>query len=233
MKFCPNCGTQLADDAVFCSGCGANIESQVNTQQPPYSDNQYGYQAPDYGYDQAPQPAPKAKKKFDLKSMPKKKLLILAGAALAVILAVILAFTFLIGPGALARRYVNAYMNGNAKQYVNCLPSFYWEDNDEKQEAIEDYEDTFEDVKEDVKNAKIEKIVVQKLSKDEREDVEDRVEYYKQYFDNFKANKFNVNSVKKVSVMVSYKDGDGELQTYLFHLYVGKYNGKWVVISGM
>ena len=231
MKFCPNCGTQLADDAVFCSGCGTNLGPQVNTQQPPYSDDQYGYQAPNYGYDQAPQPAPKAKKKFDLKNISKKKLIILGGALLAVILAVILAFTFLIGPRALARRCANAYMNGNAKQYVNCLPSFYWDDDEEKQEAIEDYEDTFEDIKDDVKNSKIEKIVVQKLTKDEREDFEDRIKYYEEYYDNYKSGKLNVNSIKKVSVLVSYKDGDGELQTYLFHLYVAKYNGKWVVIS--
>ena len=231
MKFCPNCGTQLADDAVFCSGCGTNLGPQVNTQQPPYSDDQYGYQAPNYGYDQAPQSAPKAKKKFDLKNISKKKLIILGGALLAVILAVILTFTFLIGPRALARRCANAYMNGNAKQYVNCLPSFYWDDYEEKQEAIEDYEDTFEDIKDDVKNSKIEKIVVQKLTKDEREDFEDRIEYYEKYYDNYKSGKLNVNSIKKVSVLVSYKDGDGELQTYLFHLYVAKYNGKWVVIS--
>ena len=231
MKFCPNCGTQLADDAVFCSGCGTNLGPQVNTQQPPYSDDQYGYQAPNYGYDQAPQPAPKAKKKFDLKNISKKKLIILGGALLAVILAVILTFTFLIGPRALARRCANAYMNGNAKQYVNCLPSFYWDDDEEKQEAIEDYEDTFEDIKDDVKNSKIEKIVIQKLTKDEREDFEDRIEYYEKYYDNYKSGKLNVNSIKKVSVLVSYKDGDGELQTYLFHLYVAKYNGKWVVIS--
>ena len=60
MKFCPNCGTQLADDAVFCTGCGTNVGSQVNTEQQTYADNQYGYQAPDYnqqqnyGYNQAP-----------------------------------------------------------------------------------------------------------------------------------------------------------------------------------
>ena len=56
MKFCHNCGAQLADDALFCAACGTRMEPQVNAQQPNPADNQYGYQqAPNYGYQQAPQ----------------------------------------------------------------------------------------------------------------------------------------------------------------------------------
>lgn len=32
MKFCPNCGTQLEDSAVFCSNCGTNVGEPAPTQ---------------------------------------------------------------------------------------------------------------------------------------------------------------------------------------------------------
>ena len=32
MSLCPNCGKELANDAVFCTECGATVEQQVNNQ---------------------------------------------------------------------------------------------------------------------------------------------------------------------------------------------------------
>lgn len=37
MKFCPNCGAELADDAVFCGACGTQL-NQENVEQPAESD---------------------------------------------------------------------------------------------------------------------------------------------------------------------------------------------------
>lgn len=61
--FCKNCGTQLADDAAFCSGCGTKVESQPAPQpvyeapqQPTYTAPQPTYTAPQPTY-VAPQPA--------------------------------------------------------------------------------------------------------------------------------------------------------------------------------
>lgn len=31
MKFCPNCGTQVQDDAKFCMSCGTSLASQATT----------------------------------------------------------------------------------------------------------------------------------------------------------------------------------------------------------
>ena len=33
--FCPQCGTELPDDAQFCTDCGAQIESEAAEQSPP------------------------------------------------------------------------------------------------------------------------------------------------------------------------------------------------------
>ena len=53
--FCRFCGSELPDNAIFCSNCGARIVSQhqaANQQQPGYQ--QQGYQQPGYqrGYQQ-------------------------------------------------------------------------------------------------------------------------------------------------------------------------------------
>ena len=54
--FCPNCGTQNADGAKFCSGCGAPLgaqQPQQQYQQPQQPQQQYQqprqqYQQPQY-----------------------------------------------------------------------------------------------------------------------------------------------------------------------------------------
>lgn len=35
MKFCPNCGAQLPDNAGFCSNCGTPLGAPPQYQQPP------------------------------------------------------------------------------------------------------------------------------------------------------------------------------------------------------
>ncbi|MCR5842071.1 MAG: zinc ribbon domain-containing protein [Bacteroidales bacterium] len=42
MKYCPNCGAQLPDNAMFCSACGARFGApQQPYQQPQYQQPQY------------------------------------------------------------------------------------------------------------------------------------------------------------------------------------------------
>ncbi|MBQ9450388.1 MAG: zinc ribbon domain-containing protein [Bacteroidales bacterium] len=42
MKYCPNCGAQLPDNANFCSVCGTRFGApQQNYQQPQYQQPQY------------------------------------------------------------------------------------------------------------------------------------------------------------------------------------------------
>ncbi|MCR4824568.1 MAG: zinc ribbon domain-containing protein [Bacteroidales bacterium] len=54
MKYCPNCGAQLPDNANFCSVCGARFGApQPNYQQPQYQQPQY--QQPQYQQPQQPQ----------------------------------------------------------------------------------------------------------------------------------------------------------------------------------
>ena len=68
MKYCPNCGTQLPDDAAFCQNCGKALAEQAapqpqpqpQEQAPQYQQPAPQYQPPQYQppqYQQAPAPA--------------------------------------------------------------------------------------------------------------------------------------------------------------------------------
>ena len=56
--FCPKCGTQLPDDAVFCGKCGTGIRMQPESSdpersragRPAYNDEEYGYPGEAYAY---------------------------------------------------------------------------------------------------------------------------------------------------------------------------------------
>ncbi len=56
MKFCPNCGSGIADEATFCPTCGNPVAASV--PQPAPQPAPYSYQQPNYGYQPAPAPAP-------------------------------------------------------------------------------------------------------------------------------------------------------------------------------
>lgn len=57
MKYCPNCGAQLPDDAKFCASCGTPLAAPQQPQQQYQQPYQQAYQQPQA--EQAPQ-----KKKF-------------------------------------------------------------------------------------------------------------------------------------------------------------------------
>ena len=196
MKNCPNCNLQLEDDAVLCPECGASLESEAEQTEL----------------------APKK---------PSKKQLVIGGAICVAVLTVILSLILsLFGPKALARRYVKASFNGNAKHYVNCMPSFMWEDDEEKEELIEMYEEYFED-EEEYKRLRIEKIVVQRFTKDEQKDVEDAIDFLEAMFDNLKEGKLKAGTFRNITVFVTYEDADGDSHTKEISLVAFKYKGQW------
>lgn len=54
MKYCPNCGAQLPDDAQFCGSCGTSLGPAETPAQPQYTQPEPQYTQP--GYTQAPPP---------------------------------------------------------------------------------------------------------------------------------------------------------------------------------
>lgn len=73
MKYCPNCGAQLPDNATFCSVCGARLGAPQQNYQQPY---QQPYQQQPQYYQQQPQyqqPAPQKMSYWDKVKAAQKK----------------------------------------------------------------------------------------------------------------------------------------------------------------
>lgn len=225
-KFCPNCGTQLEDDSVFCTSCGSRVEMPEEPQP-----------QPTYNYSYQPEPADEPEEEKKPIEEPKKDnssaktAIALVSVFLVIAIAAVLVFTMFFTPKGIARRYANAYYHGRARQVVSFYPSFVWEDRDEKKDAIDDLKDVLEDLEDEYKKIKIEKVVVHKLSKDERESFEDSMEYLEKMFDDFDADKVKGKNVRKVSIMVSYKDDDNNWLTRVENMYLVKYKGFWKVFT--
>lgn len=103
--YCPACGAEIEDNAVFCSNCGEKIREKTDS----------GTKIT---------PAPSVKKKEPTKKFPVKEAAIIAGA-----LALIIAVTVIIGsvvssarPENIAADYLKNYYNGKVqKADDNCL----------------------------------------------------------------------------------------------------------------
>ena len=226
-KFCPKCGTALDDNAVFCTSCGENMNA--NTQN----------------FTPAPESAPESNtnpdKKLNIKlpafvtnilSLPKKKLMIYGGIALAAIVAIIVAICLIFpSPKMVVNNYMNGILHKNAGQIINCYPSFMWEDNDEKKEAKEDLQDLLEDLElDEYDKVSFEIIDVNKLSKSQREYWESRLESYEDNYDKFKASNCNLKTAKEIEVKITIKDGGDTRRTTVTFIVIN-YRGIWKIFS--
>ena len=90
MKFCPNCGTTLADDATFCTSCGNPLGAAAPAPAPGYAPHGY---AP-HGY--APADPWDHTAEFDPKDISDNKvvcMLIYLGSYIGILVALLLAGT--------------------------------------------------------------------------------------------------------------------------------------------
>ena len=221
-KFCPKCGVQLDDNATFCTSCGESLNPQPqNTPNAPKKESKFNKEK----IMQLPLVAKAL-------SLPRKKLLIYGGIGLAAIVAIIVILCLIFpSPKMLARRYMNGYIKGNAKQVVNCMPSFYFEDNDEKKEFIEDLQDRYDDMElDEYDSIKFEIKEVNKLSKNQRDRLESILENYEDIYDGFDADSINVKTAKIVDVKLTIEDG-GDTRRTNMSLVVVKYKGMWKILN--
>ena len=227
-KFCTKCGTALDDNAVFCTSCGESINNYAHAPTPDHPESN-------------PNPAPNPGKKPNIKlpafvtnilSLPKKKLMIYGGIALAAIVAIIVAICLIFpSPKMVVNNYMNGILHGNATQVVNCYPSFMWEDNDEKKEAIETLKDAIEDMGlDEYDKVSFEIIDVNTLSKIQRKSWESTLESYEDRYDNFKASNCNIKTAKEIEVKVTIKDG-GDTRRTTVKFIVMNYRGIWKIFS--
>ena len=257
-RFCPQCGAQHDEGARFCGKCGTPIpvmeaQAPVNPQpeaaytqpeqtytQPEttYAQPEQTYEQPQYQYAQPENTyvPPQAPKKSN------KKMIAIIVGVIALIAAIVITLfaTGVIGgkdkdddkfasPESVAMAFFDAYKSGNAKALINCIPSFVFEDNEEKQEATEYLEELFEELYEyedyakAIKNAKFTVKKVEALSSYEKLTIEDDLEYYDIDLD-------DIADYKKITVemTVSY---EGESMTQEIKVLVLKYNGEWKIAN--
>ena len=220
-KFCKNCGASLEDNTKFCSNCGTEVSA---CEDAPVQEN---VEAP------AAEGAAPAKRKLsfnieDIKAYvsnidkPKAiKLGSIAAAVVVAIVAIIVAISLIFpGPEAVVKKALNAAIDGNAKAYVNLLPPFLFEDEDEKEDMIELYETIFEDME----DMEFEIKKVSKMSSSDKKDIKENLEEMEDYLDDFDAD--DVTDFKVVKVRID--DGDDKSTR---DMNVIKYKGRWYLFD--
>lgn len=220
-KFCKNCGASLEDNTKFCSNCGTEVSA---CEDAPVQEN---VEAP------AAEGAAPAKRKLsfnieDIKAYvsnidkPKAiKLGSIAAAVVVAIVAIIVAISLIFpSPEAVVKKALNAAIDGNAKAYVNLLPPFLFEDEDEKEDMIELYETIFENME----DMEFEIKKVSKMSSSDKKDIKENLEEMEDYLDDFDAD--DVTDFKVVKVRID--DGDDKSTR---DMNVIKYKGRWYLFD--
>jgi len=147
---------------------------------------------------------------------------IIGGSALVVIIVAIVIVVNLLfpSPKAVLQKGLDAVINGNAGQLVSVLPPFLFEmDEDmDKEDYIEQIEETFEDA--ETEDIKYEIKKIENASSSERRAIRTTLELYEDYLDDFDAKDVTEFKVAKVKM----KDG-GDTSTEEISLI--KYKGRW------
>lgn len=239
-KFCANCGAELNDTDVFCTSCGAKIdvqpaENHSEATQPEITQadaKKLPFLAKLSKFIEFPNFGELVKNPAQVTKLPKKQLFTLGGTVIIAILAIILILAIIFpSPKAVVRKYMRGILNENAKQVVSCMPSFMWEDKEQKETAIEDLEDTFELLDlDEYDKIKFEIKDVNKLSRSERNELESMLKMFEIAYDDFEADSVNVKKAKIVDVKVTVKDGGYTHRLDVSFLMI-KYKGQWKVLS--
>ena len=211
-----------------------NYYAQPEQQVPP-QENYYAQPEPQYAQPENSYISPQPPKKSN-----KKTIAIIVGAiALIAAIVITLFATGVIGGGAdkednkfaspesVAIAFFDAFKKGNAKELINCVPSFVFEDSEEKQEVIGYLEEMFEELYEyedygkAIQKAKFTVDEVDELSSYEISLVKGELKYYDFDMD-------DITDYRKVTVKMtgSY---EGESMDQELEVIVIKYKGEWKI----
>lgn len=210
--FCVKCGTQLSDDAIFCTNCGERVSGIETPKQRPVRAN------------------------------TKKLALPLGiSAGIIAIVVLIVSLTFGGGYKRTLKNYYKAYENNDAELMYNSVVAQYWIDYTEKsfgrsyamesiKEDIEDKIDYWDcgeyiDISYEIKSEK-------RANKEELEDLEDNI--YDWFAHNvYDKDEFSITDAYVLDIEFTVVGSEGTVTLhYPDGLLLIKENGKWRIPRG-
>lgn len=247
-KFCGNCGTELPDDALSCTNCGANVgapaeAAAADTQGTTPTDAAVAFVKDKGGA-------------FIEKLKSDKKFLGIVLGAVAAIIVLIIVLTCFVGGGKqkAVQNHFEAMISGDWDTYYDCFPDEYWEkfeenlkeeydeakendyDLDSYPKDLDAYREKWEEQIETVIELAEEKygedISISVVITDEDEVDEDD---FKEIRDNLKeswgVNKKDITDAVEVEVEATIEGDDDEDSNDENYILV-KVNGDWYVYNG-
>ena len=229
--YCKNCGKFMNDDDPFCPNCGA-----ANSAQPVQPANgQYASQPDDLGYDE-PAPAPRKKLNLSKKAM----IGIIAGAAAAVVLAIVLILVFSLGgsnsPEGVIKKYAKAIQTHNISDMMDaCVPdevlSYQLKQNDMTKsaykralkEAQEELDEEYEDEDDDEMN------FTYKIDDSETLDKDDLKSLNEWYRSRYGTSKKYISEAKELTGRIRFDDDEDWEDAEEVYITVVKIDGKWYI----
>ena len=229
--YCKNCGKFMNDDDPFCPNCGTRNGAQ--SVQP--ANGQYAPQPDDLGYDESA-PAPRKKLNLSKKAM----IGIIAGAAAAVVLAIVLILVFSLGgsnsPEGVVKKFVKAYQNHNLSDMIDaCIPdevlSYQLKQNDMTKseykralkEAQEELDEEYEDEDDDEMN------FTYKIDDSETLDKDDLKSLNDWYRSRYGTSKKYISEAKELTGRIRFDDDEDWEDADEVYLTVVKIDGKWYI----
>ena len=217
-KFCNNCGNMVDDSAMFCNNCGATFQEEAA-----------------YAPQEAPVEAPVPAKK----TLSKKMIGIIAGAAVAVV-AVVLILVFALGGksqfAGLAGN-LQQMVNGDFKNIEKMCPEAYWEycedeyKDFDREDLVKNSEKEFKDQKKEYKKeygddwkATVEVFDEKKMDKDM---IADAAEYLSDTYD---FDEKSITDGYTVWFRMDIKGSDGRDHN-ISEMNVLKIDGKWYLCN--
>lgn len=236
MKFCGNCGKELADDEIFCPECGAQNEvNEAVSNENTASDGTYVTQEQQTVYQDGDT-------SNDVAEIKKKKQRTVIVAIVAVIVVILAVFGIAScnstnhSPKNLVKQMEKVFnckgvdVNDVIKICDPIVAKEMKENIKDDKDLKNDFKDTMKESREELEdeygsNAKVKlKIKSEKKIKKDDSDFEDMKEYYED-----EGYKLQEAKTVKVEMSVKGKDGNDEDTTTLTLV---KVNGKWYIYGG-
>lgn len=213
-KICGNCGAQVDDNAFVCGYCGAALQQEPAQNGSPFNGVPGG-----------------AGKKFDLKKLDLKKVLV----AVAAVVAVIVVISLLSGGGykSVVKDYMKAYEECDADKMMDLttdvLAVAFEEELGDLVDAEELLKEGFEEKIEALEDKFGEDIkITYEITDDEEMDDED-LDEFKEELEELDAD-IKISKAHKIEIEGTIEGSDDE-DDFELKLVVLKENGKWKVLD--